>query len=104
MKTFSWLESSALCQAAGASLPIIHSRAQIEEILEIIKLSPRVYGLDSMFIAASVNNEKVHKFNKIPQTFTKIIDFFSTTLLLSPFVVSGHCKMAKSNSINNKLF
>ena len=73
MKTFSWLESSALCQAAGASLPIIHSRAQIEEILEIIKLSPRVYGLDSMFIAAAVNNEKVHKFNKSIKLVPKLL-------------------------------
>ncbi len=61
MKTFSWLESFTLCQAAGASLPIIQSRAQIEEMLDIIKLSPNVYGLDSIFIAAAVNNDKVQK-------------------------------------------
>ncbi len=59
-KDLSWIGASNLCAGTGGSLPIFRSREELRNLLKLIKLSPYLPPLNSLFVGLlQMNDSKI---------------------------------------------
>ena len=57
----SWIEASMLCRSAGGYLPIIRSRKQLNELMDIIKLMVFLPPIHLIFIGLIIKNQVIYQ-------------------------------------------
>ena len=50
----SWNDAHKLCQSEGASLPILRSEQEMQELLASLKLSPYIPVMEGLFLSRQV--------------------------------------------------